>query len=63
VGLGLAHHLREGVEPADRADRVVDGAVRGHGEGLPVKLLEARSNGVQRVLEDGLESLALDAMF
>ena len=61
VGLGLAHHLREGVEPADRADRVVDGAVRGHGEGLPVKLLEARSNGVQRVLEDGLKRLALDA--
>ena len=39
----------------------MDGAVRGHGEGLPVKLLKARSHGVQGVLEDGLESLALDA--
>ena len=39
----------------------MDGAVCRHREGLAVQLLKAGADDVERVLEDGLEGLTLDA--
>ena len=61
VGLGLAHHLGEGVQAADRSDRVVNRPVGRNREGLPVQLLEAGADDRERLLEHRLQGLALDA--